>query len=763
MSLFNTNKTRISYISTETGEKVYPVLVDVKKGVQGGESIQFVSSDINTGILSVAFMLDNADYNVNGKDVVCTVQRPDTTTLELPCKHISNNVVEVHLGVNGTSQSGTYNFDFKIYRGNDEVVGTPILSYTVSQSIGNDMVVEDDDRLPILTELVSQLSTAKQQANTATNNTINAINNAVIATNNANSATTNANNAVVRAEETLANINNAIASGTQDLEVKEARDGEISLKARLDRDKEELDKIKKLEESTISTITTESDFTTVEETSNGYFEDVKLEGKTLVNLIEDIPFNYSATYPNRNFNNWKMLKPSAQYTFALLGDFTNAKNILISNSSITEVILPKNSYGQVFTFTTPSNLNEFTSLQRIYVYKESIDLTELQVAGWKLIILEGDHTNNPPSFFEGLMSVGQDVDEVSVESVNENLFDGNWMLGTINALTGVQEASTTSVCSDYIHIHPSETLVYYFDNQYYNGINAKVICFYDKDKNFLRGGNMSGIKNIPENTSYCRIRTRKDDSTDITQSDINNIGKCVLAYKDTNVSHQSDKKPLLYYNPTTQAWGKPILRQWDSIEKHSDGKYYYHKRSGEVVLNGSENWVLNNVDDNICRIRLQVNEIKPQGHIIANTLVTGTGQDSIYIHPSEKIIDIRLNVNKATNLEGAKQWLKANPTTVVYQLAQEEVYECTNIDLITYANETNYIVNCGAISPKTILKVHNNISNVVKILQEKVSLLENKFIEGLKQVLAGDMYSLAELLYPEDFKSENIVMTIPLD
>ena len=46
----------------------------------------------------------------------------------------------------------------------------------------------------------------------------------------------------------------------------------------------ELDRVKKLEESTVSTVETESDFTTVEATSNGYFEDVKLEGKTLVNL-----------------------------------------------------------------------------------------------------------------------------------------------------------------------------------------------------------------------------------------------------------------------------------------------------------------------------------------------------------------------------------------------------------------------------------------------------------------------------------------------
>ena len=47
------------------------------------------------------------------------------------------------------------------------------------------------------------------------------------------------------------------------------------------------------------------------------------------------------------------------------------------------------------------------------------------------------------------------------------------------------------------------------------------------------------------------------------------------------------------------------------------------------------------------------------------------------------------------------------------------------------------------------------------MLQEKVSVLENKFIEGLKQVLSGDMMSLAHLLYPEDFeRNEHEVKTL---
>jgi hypothetical protein len=56
------------------------------------------------------------------------------------------------------------------------------------------------------------------------------------------------------------------------------------------------------------------------------------------------------------------------------------------------------------------------------------------------------------------------------------------------------------------------------------------------------------------------------------------------------VMYREDKKQILYYDTETQTWEKPVLREWDSIEKHSDGTYYYHKRCEEMVLNGSESW-----------------------------------------------------------------------------------------------------------------------------------------------------------------------------
>ena len=175
MSLFK-HQTRLAMAYTnKVGDKVYPVVVDIKKGIKSTEDIQFVSSDVNTGILSVAFIQGNDNYNVTGADVVCSVMRPDASTLELPCEVVGENIVEVPLGINGTSQDGVYSFDFKVFKGENKVVGTPIMNYSVSLSIGNDMVVEEDDRLPVLTVLMTQLTELKDearevinQANTAT-------------------------------------------------------------------------------------------------------------------------------------------------------------------------------------------------------------------------------------------------------------------------------------------------------------------------------------------------------------------------------------------------------------------------------------------------------------------------------------------------------------------------------------------------------------------------------------------------------------------
>lgn len=1016
MELFK-SRTRVAYTNA-VGDKVYPVIVDIKRGIKSTEEIQFMSSDINTGILSVAFIQGNDNYNVSGAEVVCSVMRPDASTLELPCEVVGENIVEVPLGINGTSQDGVYSFDFKVIKGENKVVGTSIMNYSVSLSISNDMVVEEDDRLPVLTMLMTQLTDLKgearetiNQANAATVASKEATAKAIVATNNANAVSERVSQ---EASEVISRVDNKVnevenrfnaltSSQQQDAEVIDARDGETSLKARLDRDIEKAKQVYvNVEGNHIST-----------DSSDGYLKDVEILGNTIqdaLNLADirsvgdkvegqelyEIPvlscgknlfdgelepgtYHYNngvkvpstteirsvhkiKVNPNSNYlissnkptenigvyyydskenfiksdydggqkivttedthfiafrftnldldrtvqleegtvvtpyepyiedkltilspvqlekvgdvadrlickdgvwgveknvklndfphrlawNIGEQLEKTTRYHVQLL-DLKNASDIRPSDASILAPIicnkfptykvqdmvgtdvesvglsssafsirlnndkltslnsdgvnnwiaenglkilyqttqpqfipLPHDQQVKLRTFANKTNISFLTEvegtikaqvpkslgatvnthteqisnlnkeLDRVKKLEESTvstvttesDFTtveatsngyfeDVKLEGKTLVVNDSNEIVEPGTEGATLKSVGQDVDEIIVSSVNENLFDGELEVGAIKGTNGEDDNNNTASWrrSSFIKVN-SSNMVHILKQT-----GSKFIFQYDENKTFIKYTDTANdIYSIIVNSNckYIRLTYNFIPSENIYLGSNSNITE--------HIPHQSDKKRLLFYNNETQTWEKPILREWDSIEKHSDGKYYYHKRCEEVVFDGSddEGWwdtsAYGSESDDTKEFRG-----KSKG-AVRSLLVQNLLSDKfnftkdIWINFKEGIcvaendsIDIRISKSKLStqDAQGFKQWLQANNVTVVYQLAEEKVYECTNIDLITYANETNYIVESGAIAPKSILKVHNNISNVVKILQEKVSLLES--------------------------------------
>lgn len=514
----------------------------------------------------------------------------------------------------------------------------------------------------------------------------------------------------------------------------------------------ELDRVKKLEESTVSTVTTESDFTTVEATSNGYFEDVKIEGKTLVNLAKRTRFKTTNAIGDFHIGNFGLhydfpIDVNKEYTYVInVIKNTSDKALSINDTgSVSDIVF--NYIGGV-----KDGINVFKAKVRkgktltSKSYWGTIGLRGATVVGEvevEVVVLEGDHTQNPPSYFEGLKSVGQSAttsedgaDEIVVSSVkgDGNLFDYTFTTNKAVAGDGSLYTNNSYNASDYVRVIPNCTYIRYGNDD---------MCPYDKNKNAL--GQMiipnQGVFTTNSNTHFVRFNVHNEQVSDFRF----NKGIELL-----DTPHQSDKKRLLYYNEETQTWEKPILREWDSIEKHADGKYYYHQRSGEVVLNGSESsWVQSwhNESTNTCTFEgfvpqpllknnqhatstllplIVCDKIKPTpfGNMWQNGSVIDR-EDAITTYTGNKFVIVISKSKLSTqDVQGFKQWLQANNVTVVYQLAKEKVYECTNIDLITYNGETNFIVESGAIVPRTTLKVHNNISNVVSLLQKKVSLLE---------------------------------------
>lgn len=523
----------------------------------------------------------------------------------------------------------------------------------------------------------------------------------------------------------------------------------------------ELDRVKKLEESTVSTVTTESDFTTVEATSGGYFEDVKLEGKTLVNLWDiskmrkassiSVANNYVTVnadgswidcHPVYKAGTVPMLKPNTEYTVIahVKNNTLNNYMSLNADNANRSPFMKNVTLEQGFTGYYICKLNTKTDLSK------SDTSLRCQIGSgcttgsiiFNCILLEGDHTQNPPNgYIEGLKSVGQDVDEVSVLSVNEREYiDGSivndvwhfkepissgYFLNTSDKIIGLSIINSNNIWLESKNINPNE-------------------CF-----------DVSNKLNYGEKVS--QILFSSDVGWTFTPNP--NLTNYIIFNKDM----KQDKKRLLYYNNETQAWEKPILRQWDSIEKHADGKYYYHQRSAEVVLNGSENWI---IDNNNTRFGLY-NIESITGNVNVNVEQI-SDKFSVYDRYGEKIgsfgvgigfVRIQNNFGFTTANE-FKTWLQTNNVTVVYQLAEEKVYECTNIDLITYANETNFIIESGVLSPKTTLKVHSNISNVVSLLQKKVSLLESnmtKYMITQNRLMLASRYNADTVSFKVDVAS----------
>lgn len=559
----------------------------------------------------------------------------------------------------------------------------------------------------------------------------------------------------------------------------------------------ELDRVKKLEESTVSTVITESDFTTVEATSNGYFEDVKLEGKTLVNTVTTydvsrfslrnatkqddgyFKLQYGITVNDTNViprYGVHLYKPNTTYTIVVdIKENTTGTFLGISaiNSCIDSTTISKRDFANLtgistITFKTRDDITisdkGVPPTYDLYfgIWKDGGDLSKHIT--FKYWVLEGDHTQNPPSFFEGLKSVGNNTDEIVVSSVNENLFNGEYRKG-VYYMSGAFSSTEDGICNvEPLSVIGGNTI--YFNNINGNDVNHNRVIELDKDKKYIKTSNNVIKLELDANTQYINFCNFSSFLANPNFKFMVSYSPSLL-YKDA----KQDKKRLLYYNEETQAWEKPILREWDSIEKHADGKYYYHQRSGEVVLNGSEEgiWCTNPYMTDVSitsHYRIPILNTKRYYKCISSNFINqgiwNKDIEGIEIIEDNNIDISVLNSELSTqDVQGFKQWLQANNVTVVYQLAEEKVYECTNIDLITYANETNYIVESGVLSPKTTLKVHNNISNVVSLLQKKVSLLESnmtKYMITQNRLQLSSTHSADSVTFKVDYTvcSENM-------
>ena len=591
-----------------------------------------------------------------------------------------------------------------------------------------------------------------------------------------------------KVNEVETRFNTLTSTQQQDAEVIDARDGEVSLKARLDRDlykdgislSDRIEAIEGLKDSQNMKYETDKGYLVCKETKNGVIDDLKIEGKTLVNLWDITKMNKTSAivvadnYVTVNADgSWidchpiyakntvsSILKPDTEYTI-----ITHIKTNTLNGAFCVNIDSTNRSpYTSYYTldigFTgyhirklrTKTDLSGADTTLRCQVGNSC---TTGQII-FNCIVLEGDHTQNPPSYFEGLMSVGQDVDKIEVLSNNKNLFSGEIRTGRYDE-NGTFHSDNRMWATTKFLLPPNKNFKVSCKR-----LNTLWVNFWTKEDIHIKQLTLysNDVLTTPLGAYKCSITSSIDYDLEDLQIE---EGTQITSY----IPHQSDKKQILFYNENGELEPVTELHEWDSIEKHSDNKWYYHKRSGKVVLNGSEEFYMIDVNDkpNTLLFHTDANFI-PSANVIKDSIcdklalnktISGVDVESHLVAETSRIY-IRLLKSKLStqDVTGFKQWLQANNVTVVYQLAQEEVYELAPLHLDSYANETLILCNSGAISPKMEFSITSHINELVKAYGERINLLEEKVYKYMvtqNRMQLASTYSADSVTFKVDYFS----------
>jgi hypothetical protein len=127
----------------------------------------------------------------------------------------------------------------------------------------------------------------------------------------------------------------------------------------------------------------------------------------------------------------------------------------------------------------------------------------------------------------------------------------------------------------------------------------------------------------------------------------------------------------------------PLLKG-DSIEV-VDGKLCHVHKMGSIVLDKNyKGYIgLSGTLSNTIRFYVSVNTPKENTHIVSNNFLSNIGYNTDYTHgftsAGEVYIFIKKDRLSTQDVNGFKQWLSENPTTVVYELAEPWYEDITNL------------------------------------------------------------------------------------
>ena len=456
---------------------------------------------------------------------------------------------------------------------------------------------------------------------------------------------------------------------------------------------------------------------------DGYVDNVVIEGKTLVNLgtiaskhvgVDAIRTRFENTgddYKQRYSNNTFTL---VNFTDKIIS-FPSRKNDNKTWGSQYDV-QPYSKWAVQIPSDTSLIGADFWNVNGWAISNDTI-ISESYFA-----ILEGDHSDKPISYFEGLKSVGQG-NRIEVISQGKNIFDGLFEYGSIKNVDGSLEYKAECIRSvNYIPIYEKE--LYSWNDKGYSFITF----YYDINKNFISsGGNIP-----PKNARYLKFRT----SYNSNQNDLS--VRWVVSYKEVNsyTPSQHDKKQI---STTLRSLPNGVR---DTIEKRGN-TYVKVQRCKEILIDGSS-YHIGTAKTNTIDHCIPISDIK-MGTVAEKSLYcdvvnvvegitdwSNTDFEFITVDTTKKYIVISLLKTKVSeqSQELFKGYVSSNPITIVYELETPQIIELPNFNPQTYSDNTTLLINSGAIQGECEFEVTNSKGSEIEVLKDKVSNVEEFLINN---------------------------------
>lgn len=259
-------------------------------------------------------------------------------------------------------------------------------------------------------------------------------------------------------------------------------------------------------------------------------------------------------------------------------------------------------------------------------------------------------------------------------------------------------------------------------------------CYLDKNRKFLANINVdfkkqftsqfTGIAIFRPNSSYSEADTKYKNLKDFINKFIMVEGNSIGEYEP----YQEYKKEIQLQQPFA---GLENIQ--DTIEETEKG-VVLTQNIGKIVLNGTEDWAINNSVENTKTISFWISDYVPKDLINCNSSLISQksfvsnikilpkytfNTELICFHNYMGIKWTYISVSKSKlqtqDVSGLKKYLQANPITVYYQLAEPKAYVLKGIeetDIDTY-NSITYIKSLNTIPAAIDFSISTNYGSLL--------------------------------------------------